>query len=79
MDQQEVKAILNQVAAGSLSTEDALLKLKLAPLRNWILPPWTCTGACGRARQRSYTAPGKRRSRSISLRTACGKAGKKPC
>ena len=31
MDQQEVKAILNQVAAGSLSTEDALLKLKLAP------------------------------------------------
>ena len=31
MEQQEMREILNQVASGSLSTEDALLKLKMAP------------------------------------------------
>ena len=53
MDQQEIRALLEQVAQGQRSVDEAVLALKMEPLtRSWASPRWTTTGACARARRR---------------------------
>ena len=48
MEQRAIKALLEQVAAGQVDVDDALLRLKMEPLRSWALPSWTATVASAR-------------------------------
>lgn len=54
--------LLQQVHSGALAPEDALLQLKLPPLRIWAMLKLTVTAPSARGRRRFYTAPEKPRS-----------------
>jgi hypothetical protein len=49
MSQHDIYNILQQVKEGDMSPEDALLRLKMEPLRIWAMPRWITTESCARA------------------------------
>ena len=52
MSDRRTKEILQQVQAGTLPVEQAMLQLKLSPSRTWAMPRWTTTGGCARGCRR---------------------------
>ncbi len=61
----EIRALLEGVADGTVSTAEAMARLKDGPLRRTScpLPPWTTTGTFGKDSPRSSTEREKPRRR----------------
>ena len=52
MEQQEIRAMLEQVAKGEMNVDDAMLQLKRRPMRIWALPKSTPIVPCARVPRR---------------------------
>ena len=80
MDKAELKELLRQVAEGSLSPEDAALKLKMEPIREvGDYAKVDMHRASARGFPRSSTAREKRRSRFSALPKPCSETDRKRC
>lgn len=71
MEQSEIRQLLQAVAAGERSVDDALLQLKEAPFEDLGFAKLDITARCVRALPRSFTVRAKRRSRFSKSRRRC--------
>ena len=78
MDQQEIHALLEQVAQGQRSVDEAVLALKMEPFQELGFAKVDNHRGLRQAPRRSSTARGKHPGRFTTSPPPCGRPGKKP-
>ena len=76
---EEIRKVLESVRDGSMTVEEALLRLKIQPFEDLGFAKSIFTVPCARALRKSYTVRAKQPNRSSGLSGPCRRTGRSRC